>query len=97
MAQWFPVTMVVKVLNVISDNLYHVHLCTVIVPEVAGGTDLIHKVHNALVPAGVERVVWVDALGYDSWPALACMEATQPKSLSMYYILISWLKLQPNI
>lgn len=35
---------------------------------------MIVKLHTNLVPSGVNRVVWIDGHGYDSWPALACLE-----------------------
>ena len=44
--------------------------------EVAGGTSMLHRLQEALVAgSGIDRLVWVDAFGYDSFPALACLEA----------------------
>ena len=42
--------------------------------KVAGGVDLIHKMESHLLTGtSCQRLVWVDALGYDAWPALSCM------------------------
>ena len=42
--------------------------------KVAGGVDLIQKIEaNLLSGTSCQRLVWVDALAYDAWPALSCM------------------------
>lgn len=46
-----------------------------LVSKAAGGTDIIFKLNANLVPAGIDRVAWIDAHGYDAWPATACLEA----------------------
>ena len=36
---------------------------------------MIFKLNANLVPPGIDRVAWIDAHGYDGWPASACLEA----------------------
>lgn len=44
--------------------------------KAAGGTDIILKLQDALISGtAVQRLAWVDAHGYDGWPALACLQA----------------------
>ena len=67
-------------------------VCLLLSAQVAAGCDLIAKLHSNLVPSGVSRVVWVDGHGYDSWPTLACMEASWLSVMSARYSseMIAW-------
>ena len=44
--------------------------------QVGAGISMIHKLQEALTSgASVQRLAWVDAYGYDAWPAMAVLEA----------------------
>ena len=49
--------------------------CPCLAFKVAAGTDMIFKLNASLVPAGIDRVAWIDGHGYDCWPAISCLEA----------------------
>ena len=54
-------------------------------PEVAGGTDLIQKLEaNILANTSIERLVWIDAHGYDGFPAFSCLAGAGQTSISSF-------------
>ena len=54
----------------ISDILY----TSIIGPEVAGGTNILHQTMQSFLPASVATCIVIDLHGYDGWPALSALE-----------------------
>lgn len=53
--------------------------------QVAGGTDIIRKTIAAFSPQNMDTKVVIDAISFDGWPALACLEDCQYSSLHTFW------------